>query len=143
MVHNCVSFFGFYLLQVKTLLSSQLSLPCFADKMSALRLCHHKSARVYTCGTNSCRWGCACMRMQMIHGVGGRMGVCTKTAGPPPWPLCNSFFSPNSLANTCDITIISTATYYDYINKPFQHYYTAQRRNRMMNHKGLGKEIVV
>lgn len=77
----CFFFFGFYLLQVKTLLSSQLSLPCFADKMSALRLCQHKSACVYTCGTNICRWGCAGMQMQMVHGVGGRMRVYTKTAG--------------------------------------------------------------
>lgn len=62
----------------------QLSLLCFVDKElcseilpEQVSLCLHMA----TCGTNICRWSWVCVCMQMVRGVSGRMGLCTKTAG--------------------------------------------------------------
>lgn len=90
-------------------------------KNSAQSFCQSKSACVYTRphvrptsagGVGhvfGCRWS--------VVSVGG-WECALKQQGSPPWPLCNSFFSQNSLAYPCDIMIVSTATNYDDINKP-------------------------
>lgn len=56
---------------------------CYVNKNCFEILPEHVSLCLLmaTCGTSICRWSCACVWMQMVRGVSGRMGVCTKTTG--------------------------------------------------------------
>lgn len=129
------------------LLSPELSLPVMWIK-TALRFCQSTSAcvcswphvgpasaggAVLVCG---CRWS--------VVWVGG-WECALKPQGSPPWPLCNSFCSQSSLAYTCDIMIVSTATNYDDINKPSTILlHCIEERWKVVNNRlGWGEEIVV